>query len=266
MATQPPGAHGPDVNGWHPVKDWGALAASGATIFGAKATEGNRTTDKTFARHRDGVRDWPFALAVYYHFARAGNPREQARRFCDVVGTMEANERMCVDFEGKEAKDLVCGPDAAANLRWLGEFLDVLIDVAPGRRPLIYTSGRVWSLIGDPAWEYGAAVDLWAPRYSDGVKQPKLPSPWRARGWTIWQWTDGTILPNAYPGVGPCDSNVFAGDEAALRRYATGAAEPSAAVVEEVEDDDTDRRPLDDFLDRELDRAIARGAEDPEST
>jgi GH25 family lysozyme M1 (1,4-beta-N-acetylmuramidase) len=207
-------AHGPDANGWHPVKNWDALVKSGASFFGAKATEGNTVTDKTLAHHRDGARQQPFTLVVYYHFARLGDPRTQAQRFADKIGPLRANERLCLDFETPWA-------DGVASLDWIDEFFFALQPVCGPRRPLIYTSARIWDMIDDPAWDLATEIDLWAPRYSGtSLKEPRIPKPWKAPGWTFWQFTDSYDT----PGIDKCDYNVFCSDKAALEKYAAGGA------------------------------------------
>ena len=204
-------ARGIDISHWKAVKDWDAVYDSGVSFVGVKATEGNTYLDPKLRTHRDELRRRPFKLGIFYHFARSGSAVKQAERLEDSVGSLRDNERLCLDLE-------VCptqNPDQAVE--WLDDFFETLLNgVCSNRRPLLYTSKRIWRQIGNPEWSFASEVDLWAPRYNP-VEEPKLPLPWVAAGWTFWQWSDSEKI----PGIdGGCDANYFRGDEAELSRYA----------------------------------------------
>jgi lysozyme len=200
-------AIGVDLSHWHPATDWGAILASGISFVGAKATEGIGNTDPKFVAHRDSARSQAITLAVYYHLARAGDPVAEAKRFLEVVGPMQPNERLALDTERTSAVDI----------GWIGLFFKAL---PQDRRHLLYTSAGVWTAIGNPPFAAAAGIDLWLPRYGT-TQEPVVPNPWKA--WTIWQNAqDATV-----PGVdGPCDTNVFNGDIAALRAYVASSGAP----------------------------------------
>lgn len=208
---------GPDVSHWKPVRDWVALAASGATFFGAKATEGAHAVDDQFERHRDGFRaNCPtFTMAIWYHFFHAEtDPSTQAEHFADVVGPLQPRERLCCDFEGKSYSSVPLPQMRAFGLRYLDAFYTRLesLGVLAGSRPLIYTSDQHWQVIGNPAWPRADGMDLWVPRYHlpDPAAPTQLPSPWAT--WQVLQYTDGDQgIHQEVPGVGFCDCNVLAG-------------------------------------------------------
>ena len=209
-------AWGPDVNSYHPVNDWQALVAAGATFFGAKATEGATYVDKTFTAHRDGFRaNCPaFTMAVWYHFFRADrDPVVQAEHFAKTVGELEPRERLCCDFEGKSYEHVDVRSLRTRGLRMLESFYARLssLGVIGGARSMIYTSDQHWQVIGNPAWRRASGIDLWVPRYhSPEPKAPdRLPSPWKT--WSVLQYTDGNSgIHRDVPGVGLCDCNVLA--------------------------------------------------------
>ena len=240
-------ASGIDVSHWKPILDFRALKSSDVSFVGVKATEGHSYVDPAFEAHRKGIRQNGFSLGIYYHFARSGNPIAQAEWFAKTVGKLEENERVCLDLEVVPVLDDVASssknPRAAVN--WVTRFYDVLFERYPDRRPLIYTSKRIWRMLapeglapeglapeglapeglapegseGD-SWKYAPRVDLWAPRYNDHGIAPSLPAPWAKAGWTIWQWSDGDFPPKITPGVGRCDVNWFRSDKLALENYA----------------------------------------------
>lgn len=203
-------AQGIDVSHWKPVVDWAAVAGSAVRFVGIKATEGNTVQDDKLQAHREGFRAYPFVLGIYYHFCRTGRPEAQAERLVASVGPLQDNERLCLDFE--------VVPEGADGLAWITAFMDVLKSANPDRRPLLYTSKRIWRMIGDPDWARAGEVDLWLPRYNASGTEPDLPKPWSS--WTIWQFSDGDFPQHVTPGVGRCDANLFCGDEVALAKYA----------------------------------------------
>jgi len=208
-------ATGIDVSHWKPVKNWLELYDSGVRFVGVKATEGGSFIDPKLRYHRDEMRRHPFTLGIYYHFARSGPANRQAERLVDAVGALRDNERLCLDFE---VLPIPGGGDA--NLDWITAFMRVLRHDVPDRRPIIYTSRRIWRMMGDPLWEMSGDVDLWAPRYNAQGVEPAMPRPWKDCGWSFWQWSDGAFPLHVTPGVGKCDANYFRGDDAALEEYA----------------------------------------------
>ena len=204
-------AQGVDCSHYHPITDAGAVLASGISFVGLKATQGNTFVDPTFTANRAAVRSQPFDLVVHYHFASPGDPVAQADRFVDVIGELRGNERLCLDLEDDKTDK------PAVDLAWADKFYSRLLGGAcSDRRPLIYTSRRVWLQLKNPTWDLAAEIDLWAPRY--GPDEPELPVPWKLHGWTFWQFSESANV----PGVdGPCDASCFYSDVTALQAYAT---------------------------------------------
>lgn len=216
-------AEGVDTSHWKPVRDWTLLYKSGVRFVGAKATEGATYLDPTFKLHRDAFRASDMLLGVWYHFARPGDPRAQAERFMDAVGPLGPRERLCLDLEGS-------GPTERPQdaLEWLDTFYTTLMGGAcSDRRPLIYTSKRIWRTLGNPVWALAQEIDLWVPRYSR--LEPELPVPWS--NYLIWQYSDGEQPePIITPGVGKCDRNMFNGDVDDLVKY-VGARKNDEPIV-----------------------------------
>ena len=208
---------GPDVNHWHPVKDFGKLMATGATFFAAKACEGAHTVDDQFERHRDGFRQncRNFVKAVWYTLLHCEkDPGVQADLLAQVVGELGPRETLCCDFERKSYEKVDLAVMRAHGLEYLEAFyarLDSLGALPDGVRPMIYTSNQHWQVIGNPEWERAAGIDLWVPRYAMPDPEPPtmLPRPWTA--WTVFQWTDNdTGIQAPLDGCGACDRNVLA--------------------------------------------------------
>lgn len=211
-------ATGIDVSGYQPSVAWNKVYDSGVRFAGIKASEGDHHVDSALRAHRDGFRQLPFLLGFYYHFADHGDPARQADLLMDSVGPLRAYERLCCDFER-----LPVPGDPAASFRWLDAFyVRLMAGACTDRRPLIYTSSRIWRQLNDAKWDLASEVDLWVPRYSSDGSEPKPPAPWATAGWSFWQWTDGGATGPVHetPGVGRCDANFFKGDESMLAAYA----------------------------------------------
>jgi GH25 family lysozyme M1 (1,4-beta-N-acetylmuramidase) len=180
-------ANGVDVSAWKPIKDWGALHDAGVTFVGAKATEGSTWIDHTFAAHMKGFRHSQLLLAIYYHFARPGSPRAQAERLLGVVGTLQKNERVALDLEEG-------GPTegGAGAIDWLTEFFET-VHGHIGQYPLLYTSARIWRMMGNPDWALAPKVDLWLPRWNL-THQPALPKPWATIPDKVQAWAHGMYV------------------------------------------------------------------------
>jgi lysozyme len=207
-------ALGIDISHYNAISDFTKVLSAGVSFVGIKTTEGKSFKDPKFKDHRSGLRTNPFKLGVFYHFARPGNPKDQANFFMDTVGPLLPKERLCLDFEDDK------NGMPTVDLKFMDTFFTTLMGgVCSDRPPLIYTSKRVWSQIGNPQWSLASDVHLWAPRY--GSKEPELPAPWKA--WTFWQFSEAETV-NGMPGT--FDANYFNGDEAALDAYASGLGKP----------------------------------------
>ncbi len=208
-------AFGVDVSHYHPITNFAAARAAGVSFVGIKATEGKSFKDPTFKDHRAGFRATPFKLGVFYHFARPGDPKDQANFLMDTVGPLLPMERLCLDFEDDK------NGLPTVDLKFIDAFFTTLMGGVCSDRPaMIYTSKRVWSQIGNPQWSLATDVHLWAPRY--GSNEPDLPTPWKA--WTFWQYSEAETV-KGVPGL--FDANYFNGDEAALDLYAKVGAPPA---------------------------------------
>jgi GH25 family lysozyme M1 (1,4-beta-N-acetylmuramidase) len=222
-------AQGVDVSHHHPVTGWASVLGAGIKFIGMKVTEGTSFTDPTFIAHRAGARQQPLLAVIFFHFPRAGNPKDQAERFMDRVGPLRPNERLCLDLEPRHlgAAEVYPTPNPRDMLEWVDRFISTLCRGAcTDRQVLLYTSARVWREIGDPKWDLATAVSLWAPRYSS--HEPELPKPWTRKGWDFWQQSESFSCPGVQ---GPCDGDVFRGSSADLEAWARPAAPMGPPVI-----------------------------------
>ena len=90
-----------------------------------------------------------------------------------------------------------------------------VVEKVTGRRPIIYTSRRVWEALKLPA-EFGD-YPLWVARYGSSYQEPPLPAGWK--NWTFHQYQ--ADMPIA--GIGNADVNIFNGTDDDLRTFAEGA-------------------------------------------
>lgn len=194
--------------------DWEALAGA-VSFVGVKASEGETNTDPMFSRNVVGARSQPFALAWFYHVARPGDARGQAKRLVDLCGQLRPNERLCLDTERT----------SAVGFDFLDEWFDQIYADVPDRQAFLYTSNGVWVGAQYPsAWDLAPNVALILPRYQS-VHEPLVPEPWMAIGksWAIWQQSQTGHVPGI---AGPVDLDTWNGPLRSLEAFASLSLPP----------------------------------------
>ena len=154
-------ALGIDVNHYVYITDVALILANNISFVGIKCTEGTTVNDSQFLAHRNLVRSQPFALVIYYHLARTGDPVAQAHRFLETVGELHANERLALDTERT----------STVSIQWIDTFYS---ELPTDRRHILYTSAGVWTGMGNPEWSKSETVDLWLPRYGSAHEPVKI--------------------------------------------------------------------------------------------
>lgn len=107
----------------------------------------------------------------------------------------------------------IMAPDKARDWLAAGRRDGYRVGLYGGLSNLTKTFTSATDAVGD--------YDLWLACY--GNRPAHLPAPWAAKGWRLWQYTDGAYGPsdqNAFPrqvrGVGGVDRSAFEGDVGAL--------------------------------------------------
>lgn len=159
--------YGIDVSMFNAIADANLVRGNGITYAWCKATEGIGWIDPTFANKVSQLRAAGIVVGGY-HFARSGDPREQARAFRTVAsasGCLDAGALMpMVDMESADVRDgandfvtaffdeLTVSPmDAYANLDW---WANVLRPDTWGTRVILGHVARYNGDPGQPGWGY----------------------------------------------------------------------------------------------------------------
>lgn len=237
--------HGADVSKYQGKIDWDAFAPQLDFVF-MRATFGT-ATDTQFARNRaEAARSG--LVRGYYHF---GEPSEdatqQARFFCDAVGTLAPGEMdLVLDLETTQRGTSPSGwtsAETAALQAWTRTFCRVVKDRFPGRSLIVYTGAAFWQAFMGGTQEH-LDCPLWLAAYRRGTdsvnaRPPADPSGWEAwamqkplktwapwPAWSFWQFTPKAVMKGVT--VNTVDANLFAGTKADLRRLARlEVAEPA---------------------------------------
>lgn len=197
---------GPDVSGHQGAVNMAQVAAAGNSFVVAKATEGVGFVDAQFKANRTKAHAAGLIFGAY-HFARAGDPVAEAAYFCGVVGSLQPNEFVVLDWECVYSGD---------HVAWCRAWLDA-VTAKLGVRPLIYMNrstmnGHNWAPIA-------TSTGLWLALYDGATAQPPVSS-WSAAA--MKQYSDR----GACPGVpGACDVNAFYGTADQLRAYGLQGAD-----------------------------------------
>jgi lysozyme len=180
----------PDVNHYHPVKDWNAVAATGIPAIGIKV--GGDDPDRTYPGHLEGA-EKKGLIVIGYWIAVNRDGRQHADDFIDAFAPKEGRI---------PALDLEHPGDMTPSQR--EAFRDRIKEVW-GRPPLLYANDGV-ELAGCPKW---------TSRYRDQVAEDRP---------LLWQFADGEVgpEPHKWPGIGLCDMNKLIGSLDELEQLAGG--------------------------------------------
>ncbi len=197
---------GIDVSHHNGAVWWPDVAASGVRFAYVRTGDGD-VRDRTFA---DNWRDSRRAgvLRGAYHYVRPHDPQAQADALCDAIG---AAGGLCVD-------DL---PPAADVETPDGKTPHAVVECALAFAQRVETRlGRALVLYTNPATAAALGVEfarlahryptLWLAHY--GVRVPRVPAPYFVAA--FWQHACDAVVPGVR---GPCDANVYPGDERGLR-------------------------------------------------
>jgi lysozyme len=190
---------GCDLSHHQGAPDLEAVRAAGLGFVVLKATEGTTERDPECAASRGRAHAAGLVVGLY-HFARAGDPVEEAAWFAATVGPLAPGEFAVLDWE-------VAGDPVAWSVRWLAAVRDRL-----GVRALVYLNrslrdGHDWSPV------VAAGSGLWLACH-DGTTDPVGAGAWPVLAMKQYS-ASGTV-----PGVaGAVDLDVFYGDAARLRAY-----------------------------------------------
>ncbi|WP_307857034.1 GH25 family lysozyme, partial [Pseudarthrobacter albicanus] len=232
------GVQGLDVSEHQPSVNWQQQRNMGARFAYIKATEGNYYTNPIFGAQYDGSRGVGMIRGAY-HYANpaASSGADQARIFVrsgggwsgdgytmppvlDFEGNPYAGQTINGFYQGNICYDMSPGELTA----WAHDFSNTM-QALTGRLPVIYTGYYWWrDCVGNPLG-FGDSP-LWIPSYPISASNNAGPLPRSWSNYSIWQ----------YSSTGPFagDSNVWNGDLASLKRFATGvpvAASQSIAAA-----------------------------------
>ena len=144
-----------------------------------------------------------------YHFGAGGKGGEQANYFLEYAAP-DGKTVLVLDFETDPIKG-----QTNMTLEQAEDFVNT-VEAKTGKFPVLYGGGYLKDLIKNKTDSVLTQCPLWLSQYRD---VPQLPEGWS--DYTFWQYTDGTLGPNAVPvdGIGLCDRSLFRGDEDSLATF-----------------------------------------------
>jgi lysozyme len=236
------GVYGVDVYDGTGVIDWARAKAgnapdgglgdgtNGETFAFIKATQGDYTTESTFADNWANAKKAGILRSAYHFFDGADDGVAQANYFLSVVGsdfgelpamldiecptadTKAGSQSNCEGFSGASGFPTDGGIPAlqAEVLAWLDT-----VEKATGRKPIVYSYVSWFDSTGvtDPK-----LADY--PLFISNIETscPDIPAPWTAVTFWQYQTTGGTA-----PGIdGDCDLDRWMGNLASLQTFAFG--------------------------------------------
>ena len=242
------GIQGLDVSGHQPTVDWQQQWNMGSRFAYVKATEGNYYKNPSYSSQYQGSRNVGMIRGAY-HFAipNWSSGADQARFFVQNGGGWSADGYTMppvLDFEfnpyeGRTINGFYFGNTCynmspAQLTSWVRDFGNTMQSLT-GRLPVIYTNTSWWNqCLGNPAG-FGD-YPLWVAAYPSSPTNNAGPVPtssWST--YSMWQ----------YSSTGPFagDSNVWNGDYAQLKTFASRGTPHSSAKISSVGDSNGDGRP-----------------------
>lgn len=216
-----------DISHQVSVSDFRQVRQSGILAVIHKATEGGDFVDKSCASRRSQAEAAGLLWGVYHFGTRQYPGARQATHF--LTQTRPGPKTLiALDLELNDPN-----PRNTMTLQQGEEFVRTIAH-ATGRLPVVYVHPN-WAngqILPRSGARLGAAItpdsiiaqcDLWVADYHD---TPEVPYAWAGTGWKLWQYaadeSDGKPAYGAQTivaGISHCDRNLFAGDEAGLRRF-----------------------------------------------
>jgi GH25 family lysozyme M1 (1,4-beta-N-acetylmuramidase) len=195
-----------DVSHHQNTIDFGVMRSRGVegVIIRASRSGG---PDKRVGVHAKGARagGFPDERIGFYTFCNpsAAKPRDAAKRFVDAVHTAfgRTDTLLMLDVEEYEpdgigALGAISGPAFAG---WIREHVDVVTELAPGAKVILYTTAQYWdSHVGDPGFGHHDVILARYP-FTTKPQPPTTPADWGTwihgatkrrpavpKGWTDW--------------------------------------------------------------------------------
>ena len=193
---------GIDVSYYQGNVDWKAVKSSGHPFAFVRVSDGTKYPDNKFDQNWKATKAAGVLRGVYQFFRPAQDVDAQVNLFLSKLkeaGGMEPGDLPTVlDLETADGVSSETIREKA--LKWLAK-----MEEATGVRPIVYTSARMSSIIGNTFSKW----PLWVANYETSC--PTMPSGWAT--WDFWQNSDKGKVPGV---SGSCDTNQFQGDMAKL--------------------------------------------------
>ncbi|KAH6912010.1 putative N,O-diacetyl muramidase [Coprinopsis sp. MPI-PUGE-AT-0042] len=202
---------GIDVSGWQPNINWNTVKAAGVQFAYIKVTEGTGYRSSTFDSQYSGSYNVGL-IRGGYHFALPdrSSGAVQANYFASSGGAWSGDGRTlpgALDIEYNPYGATCYGLSQSAMVNWIRDFSNTYRS-RTGRYPTIYTTTDWWKTCTGNNNSFGSTNALWVARYASAIGEIPAGFPYA----TFWQYTSTDQFG---------DHDIFNGDEAGLRRYAT---------------------------------------------
>lgn len=194
VCAKGPVVRGIDIYHGDLIADVTKLKPAGIEYAFLKAFE--YTEDSRFQSRWKSMKAHAILRGAYDFFHPSRDPVEQAIKFLNIVGPLDAADLPCaLDWESTD--NVPAATDRERALLWLEK-----VEKISGKTPIVYTGPYFADALRLDA--RFSRYPLWIAHY--GTECPLVPNPWD--DWTFWQTSETGFVPGIQ---GHCDKDVFNG-------------------------------------------------------
>lgn len=197
-----------DISHFQSNIDFPSVKQAGILAMIHKATQGTTYSDPSYTSNRT-IANGVGLLWGAYHFGTAQDVPTQVNHFLQTASP-DANTLLVLDWEENSTAS-----QGTMSLDQAKQFVQ-MIQTKTGRFPVLYGGSLIKQSVGVHGDPILSQCPLWLAQYASA---PNLPPGWAKC--TMWQYTDGINgpQPHSINGIGNCDRDVFAGNEAELHDF-----------------------------------------------
>lgn len=177
--------NGIDVSNWQQDVDYKRVKESGIEIVYMKASQGQRSKDKSFEKHYKEAKENGLKVG-FYHYVNATSvesAEKEAEFFCSVISGKVPDCKLVMDYEE-------FGGVSKTQINQIAEAFLNKVKQITGKEVIIYSN--LYNSRNTFSKELAGKYQLWLAYYASELAMKNATSNWDT--WIGWQYTDEGVL------------------------------------------------------------------------